>query len=454
MRKSIISRAGMHSLILLLGLVAMLATVNRKTAYAKENLTQPYLIKVNRACNTVTVYEKDSKGKYTVPAKAMVCSVGTGTRTITGTFNTKEKYRWKLLNGNVWGQYATRIVGGILFHSVYYYGYCDPATLSTKEYNKLGTAASQGCIRLTVADAKWIYDNCPIGTQVIVYDDKKNPGPLGKPESIILPSNVKWDPTDPNEKNPYLSKQPKITGAKNISINYGETPDLLAGIKAVSSLGADITSLLQIEGKIDYKTPGKYKITYYVTDNLKRECKKTITVTVKEPAKTVQSKDDYKSDTMVDKPDYVPELKGVSDQIINTTLNRETALSFVEAYYGEKLIDKDKIELVINELNENEYTVIYKLNYEGKTVEKKAKFIVDTEAPVISGISDFSMEAGEVPSDGFLLKNIKLSDNLTVLEKISLSAALVEDNEGGYLVIYEAEDEAGNKTNAEARIRV
>ena len=35
-----------------------------------------YLIKVNKQQNCVTVYGKDSKGQYTVPVKAMVCSCG------------------------------------------------------------------------------------------------------------------------------------------------------------------------------------------------------------------------------------------------------------------------------------------------------------------------------------------------------------------------------------------
>lgn len=34
----------------------------------------PYAIKVNRAQNTVTIYEKDENGEYTVPVKAMICS--------------------------------------------------------------------------------------------------------------------------------------------------------------------------------------------------------------------------------------------------------------------------------------------------------------------------------------------------------------------------------------------
>ncbi|MCR5042489.1 MAG: L,D-transpeptidase, partial [Clostridia bacterium] len=34
---------------------------------------------------------------------------------------------------------------------------------------RLGMALSEGCVRLDINNAKWIYDNCPIGTKVVVY---------------------------------------------------------------------------------------------------------------------------------------------------------------------------------------------------------------------------------------------------------------------------------------------
>ena len=62
-----------------------------------------------------------------------------------------------------------------------------------------------GCVRLTVADAKWIYDNCSIGTAVYFYDNAGNPGPLGKPKAKKLSNNSMgyWDPTDPSPGNPW-----------------------------------------------------------------------------------------------------------------------------------------------------------------------------------------------------------------------------------------------------------
>ena len=67
-----------------------------------------------------------------------------------------------------WAQYAYRIDGPILFHSVLY-SEKDESTLRKGSVYALGSRASHGCIRLKVEDAKWIYNNCPAGTTVVVY---------------------------------------------------------------------------------------------------------------------------------------------------------------------------------------------------------------------------------------------------------------------------------------------
>lgn len=166
--------------------------------------SSPYLIKVNRTQNLVIVYSKDSNGKYTVAEKAMVCSVGEDNTTPRGIFYTSDKYNWRLLVGNVYGQYATRITAHILFHSVPYYTK-NKSDLEYDEYNKLGQAASQGCVRLSVEDCKWIKDNCPSGTTVIIYDSDEEE-PLSKPTPIKIDTSDSrrgWDPTDPDESNPW-----------------------------------------------------------------------------------------------------------------------------------------------------------------------------------------------------------------------------------------------------------
>ena len=41
-------------------------------------------------------------------------------------------------------------------------------------YRNLGRATSHGCVRLTVPDAKWIYENIAPGTKIIVRKKERN----------------------------------------------------------------------------------------------------------------------------------------------------------------------------------------------------------------------------------------------------------------------------------------
>jgi lipoprotein-anchoring transpeptidase ErfK/SrfK len=178
----------------------------------KVNSTQTYYIKVNYGANVVTIYTKDSDGNYTVPVKAMICSSGRATP-ISGRYPIKGRWRWLGLMGGVYGQYSTQIVGNILFHSVPYLERENPGALEYWEYDKLGTKASAGCIRLTVRDAKWIYENISRGTLVEFYSDS-NPGPLGKPSAQKISDNTEmrgWDPTDITEGNPWKNIKEVIT---------------------------------------------------------------------------------------------------------------------------------------------------------------------------------------------------------------------------------------------------
>ena len=182
-------------------------TVDNKVEKNNKTVsTKKYKIDVNCEQNVVNIYEKDENGEYTKCVKAMLCSIG-GATPRSGTYKLK-KYggrEWKGLQGDVYGQDATQITGNILFHSVPYTRKYDNSSLEYWEYDKLGTNASLGCIRLTVGNAKWIYDNCSTGTLVTFYSDS-NPGPLGKPEAAHIDTdspNKGWDPTDPDVANPW-----------------------------------------------------------------------------------------------------------------------------------------------------------------------------------------------------------------------------------------------------------
>lgn len=259
-----------------------------KTAKAANT---KYWIKVNKQANVATVYQLKS-GKYK-PIKAFLISCG-GSNTPAGTFYTPAKYRWQTLMGPSYGQYCTRIHGGILFHSVWYYQK-DKTTQSTVQFNKLGQTASHGCVRLSVADAKWIYDHCALGTKVTIYSSK-NPGPLGKPKGIKVSTSRRmyWDPTDPDKKNPYRKKKAtiSISSKKAKTVEYGSSYNVKSHVTAKdqitkSSLTKKIkyTTTKYVKGKykkakFSTKSLGTYRIKYSVKSSLGVTTTKTFVVRV------------------------------------------------------------------------------------------------------------------------------------------------------------------------------
>lgn len=259
---------------------------NLSTAASGTAAKHPYRLHVNRSQNCVTAYTYDEDGKYTVPVRAMVCSCGLNNATITGTYSIGFHSEWYPLAGDVVGQYASSIVDDYMFHSVPYLTYAKDS-LETEEYNKLGSAASKGCIRMAVSDVKWITENCEEGTVVFLFDNDRSPGPLGKPESIkITDLSNQWDPTDNDTGNPYNTKQPQITGAQNLTLTVGDDYDPARGVRATDTCGNDITKQLKITGNVNTEQPGTYRVSYEVADVLHRTATADITVTVKEASAT------------------------------------------------------------------------------------------------------------------------------------------------------------------------
>ena len=170
----------------------------------REKYNLPYVIEVIRNQSTTLVYGQDENGEYTKLVGVFPCSPGAGNNTPVGTFYSRRGYPWGGLFGGVYGQYSTIITGHVLFHSVPYRS-MNKDDLIWEYYNRLGSKDSLGCVRLTVKDAKWVYDNCPNGTMIKIYDGNL-PNGVSKPEAQKIDPNDErrgWDPTDPDPANPW-----------------------------------------------------------------------------------------------------------------------------------------------------------------------------------------------------------------------------------------------------------
>lgn len=61
--------------------------------------------------------------------------------------------------------YYTQFYGNYLFHSVLY----NRGSMTHIQDGTLGKQVSHGCVRLDINNAKWLYDNIPNGTKVVIY---------------------------------------------------------------------------------------------------------------------------------------------------------------------------------------------------------------------------------------------------------------------------------------------
>ena len=135
-----------------------------------------YRLVVDVTHQVVLAYAADETGAYTVPVRYMICSTGAkGTSSPIGTFHMGEhRVRFgKFVHDNVFGQYWSNITGRIYFHSLLYTKQ-DASTYTKTSYNKLGSRASHGCIRLLAPDARWIWYHAGPGTEVEIRQGSRD----------------------------------------------------------------------------------------------------------------------------------------------------------------------------------------------------------------------------------------------------------------------------------------
>lgn len=132
---------------------------------ARANLyssSTPYIILVDRSTHKVGIFQ-GWRGAWNNMA-FWDCSDGApSTPTVEGTFKVGAK-GYYFDSGNARCYWYTQFYHDYLFHSVLYNKYSGALA-----DGRLGMALSHGCVRLDINNAKWIYDNIPSGTTVVVY---------------------------------------------------------------------------------------------------------------------------------------------------------------------------------------------------------------------------------------------------------------------------------------------
>ncbi len=170
----------------------------------------PYYIEVDKTNQVIRVYERGD-GTYTHLIRRMVCSTGRIDSKLPDKLYEMSgaRLKWcRAADGHLYMQYATRIYSSYMFHGVPTDG-VGGSRVKADYYRKLGERASGGCIRMLCADAKWIFDNVPNGSFVLVMKGARNPAEYA---SVTVPAanqtgSLIWDPTDDNPANPYYNAE-------------------------------------------------------------------------------------------------------------------------------------------------------------------------------------------------------------------------------------------------------
>ena len=123
----------------------------------------PYLIYLNLDKQTTYVY-KNIDNSWNLEKEFLSSTGIDGQETPKGVFYITNRGNWfyseEFEQG---GKYWIQFMGDYLFHSVPF-----DETQSTILDDTLGTPSSHGCIRLNVEDIKWLYDNMPNDTKIII----------------------------------------------------------------------------------------------------------------------------------------------------------------------------------------------------------------------------------------------------------------------------------------------
>jgi len=121
-----------------------------------------YLLITSRQ-NRITYIFKKINNKYEL-FDSFPCTIGaSSTPTITGEYRVGIKGLSFGQDEGFQAKYYTQISGNYLYHSIIY----NKAGTRVTD-GRLGGALSHGCIRLSTDKAKWIYDNIPQHTTILI----------------------------------------------------------------------------------------------------------------------------------------------------------------------------------------------------------------------------------------------------------------------------------------------
>ena len=265
-----------------------------------------------------------------------------------------------------------------------------------------------------------------VGTYKVVYEVTDSKGATAtKTITVTVISNDK----------------PVISGADNISIKEGTPFNPITGVTATDTEDGNITKDIKVTGIVDTDKPGKYELTYTVTD------KDGNTTTVKR--------------TVIVNPKMVainniPVIKAENKTIkVGEKFNPMTGVTANDKEDGNITKDIKVIEDTVNTSKPGTYKVVYEVtDSKGATVTKTITVtVISNDKPVISGADNISIKEG-TPFNPITGVTATDTEDGNITKDIKVTGTVDTDKPGKYELIYTVTDKDGNTTTVKRIVTV
>ncbi|MDM0612557.1 DUF5011 domain-containing protein, partial [Clostridium perfringens] len=234
---------------------------------------------------------------------------------------------------------------------------------------------------------------------------------------------------------------PIISGTDNVSIKEGDAFDPMTGVTATDTEDGNVTDKIKVEGSVDVNKPGKYELTYTVTDSDGN------TTTVKRVV-TVNPK-------MVEinnAPIIIAENKTIK---VGDTFDPMAGVTAEDKEDGNLT---NKIKIISNNVDikiPGVYKVVYEVtDSQGATSTKTITVtVLSNDAPVISGTDNISIKEGDAfdPMAGVTATD---TEDGNVTDKIKVEGSVDVNKPGKYELTYTVTDSDGNTTTVKRVVTV